>query len=811
MNRKKLFTVLVAVGIAGMLITAEQNEAFIVPLLIGAGIGFGIAILLEHLDKDNSKNIQYDYHASTYANAIKGRLEDINNNYRTAYANAQNMINILNTTSIFWSRLAEHKVAGYVNYTNWTLCKDKVLYELDKNITSMFFAIWNTYALNDLELQDELLRGMENDYQDEDEHYIVADARFYTNGTLYENKILCKKSATENLDNFALTFDFDFNETYDSDSDFIGKWYILWLKVLKEDASLTIKHDGNIETIGYKDGIVNISDFVNITSLNNHAHIYIVGVKISDYKDIYYSSISNFTYMHYKWTGINYRVENERGHFDYDGVLDDGYYHKLYISVSNASGYSSSFYFAFDSDIWKWMADFFKTARQIRETVEINAYNQWQYYHSKGWYNTSDIPADELPIFPDLYFPNWQTLGNLSLNDTLAIYYSILAQLQNQTLINESLLDSDDFKFSGAGIIANISLKNIDSATWDIIDKHRAYIIPIEKPITLTVGKTYNITNKNTTTKEATLYPSDDIYISQLDGSSNTQDLIVRNLGSNNARTYLKFNVNVPLSSINHATLKIYYYQRSTTSPQGKQMDCYSCNESWNESDNITWTNKPTEITLLDSISTPDIGNWISFNVSDMDSWAFEIRFATEGDSSEYMCYFRSSEYSSNKPYLKVNYTISYTNVYNAILYIFDLDTKLFRILYPQTGYALKIWGLTEDGQNITNKTISPTTLKEFTYEKWGFDLSALQQITPPTVVNPNNDLLDWLEEYKNFVIIACIVLGAILTGGSKKGSGAKTIGILLLIAGIGLIFYWYILPPLYSIADFWDKITFWD
>ena len=150
----------------------------------------------------------------------------------------------------------------------------------------------------------------------------------------------------------------------------------------------------------------------------------------------------------------------------------------------------------------------------------------------------------------------------------------------------------------------------------------------------------------------------------------------------------------------------------------------------------------------------------------------------------------------------------------HAKLGIYDLTAmKWYLITVDENTYKnLTIHELYEGNQTVDIITLKLNDVGNITYSTWGFGYIPTTYIPLPSVLtDSDSDIIGWLEEHKGLVIIALIVLGVILTGSSRKGTGGHTLGLLLLVTGIGMAFYFYILPAWNSVSSFWDKITFWD
>ncbi|RLF51744.1 MAG: hypothetical protein DRN11_02290 [Thermoplasmata archaeon] len=142
-------------------------------------------------------------------------------------------------------------------------------------------------------------------------------------------------------------------------------------------------------------------------------------------------------------------------------------------------------------------------------------------------------------------------------------------------------------------------------------------------------------------------------------------------------------------------------------------------------------------------------------------------------------------------------------------LSIFDLETQRYYFITTNetTYYNLTVHQCYEGNQTKDSITITVEDAGKITYYMWGFGYN------PPLFWTPEQfeEFQSWLDKYKGLITIACIVLGIVFTATGRKGSGVQALGIILLIAGIGLAFYWYILPAWKSFTSFWDKLTFWD
>ncbi|MCD6481674.1 MAG: hypothetical protein J7L31_05325, partial [Thermoplasmata archaeon] len=329
--------------------------------------------------------------------------------------------------------------------------------------------------------------------------------------------------------------------------------------------------------------------------------------------------------------------------------------------VNNGSVTSSAYWNR--SGILSWRTRMLDVYNTIKDNMIADANAYWNYLHSLGYYNLSDLPEDYIHVFPDVFLPNMDLLGNLSMENFTALYNAIMAQLAQQ-LADENITNItwDNFKIGDyVGKTANITLKRVTNTTSGdgevIIDKHYCYVIPLESDLTIYTNKTYAITHN---------------------------------------------------------------------------------------------TNKP--------------------------AWA--------------------------------------DNLINQNVMVMDLTTyrTYYIITNETTYYNLTTYDLKEDNNSVNSLDYDVVDPNDFTNAIWGFRFvtpNPEDYIMP--VPQDEQDFWDLLNDYKGIITVGCIVLGVILTAGTRKGTGGHTIGILLLVAGLGMAAYWYILPAVNEITSFFDKLTFWD
>lgn len=117
------------------------------------------------------------------------------------------------------------------------------------------------------------------------------------------------------------------------------------------------------------------------------------------------------------------------------------------------------------------------------------------------------------------------------------------------------------------------------------------------------------------------------------------------------------------------------------------------------------------------------------------------------------------------------------------------------------SGDTLHIYSILEDGEYVETTSITRMSLQEFLITTYGFDVSVFGEWEFP-------QLVEHAEIYLT-IAIACLGIGIPVRflGDKFKGGKYKHIGTLLILAGIGIIVFVYVLP---AIQGFIDWIVFW-
>ncbi len=605
MNRKRLFTICIAIAIAGVLIALPyESNAIGVGAVIGA---FVVGAIIGHWLWHNAHhNVVYTGDADAYREAWNDKLENIKNQVVQITKQICNTIEVFNQTDLYYVRYAERKALEYLDKENFSDFEDELINILDNDTKNLYLNSLKQLLCPLQELKSEM----------------GALATGYIKEKIYLVSGYWKYPSLAVSDGSVAKLYIVVNPAWQSSA---NGWHS-WLESQTPYYSMGA------------DLILNV-DYENITAdelLNKPIRFIIDGKDFSDYVVVH---------TQFFWGGAFYQT----------GEVDIS---KAYISPYIGGQYGNSYNY---KQMFSWIDKLKSVYESIKDNALTNANALWSYYKSLGYTNISQIPDDEIPVFPDIVLDNVEAIGNMSYADAYTIYIAFLRSLANSTLLNQSTITWEDIKIANfSGKVANITLVWANATENETKFTGNAYIIPLEQDLTLEKDKAYVIAKANV--------------------SSSILDIIKN-----------KFNV-------------------------------------------------------------------------------------------------------------------SMLNPIRQQLYIYDIANSVWYYIIPSSNeaYGLYVHELFED-----NKSVNTITLDISNVEQLYFYTPSQNETLP--IFSDNSDLLSILGEYKGLITIACIALGVIFTAGSRKGSGGHTLGIILLLAGIGMAIYFYILPAWESLSSFWDKLTFWD
>ncbi|RLF50888.1 MAG: hypothetical protein DRN11_03795, partial [Thermoplasmata archaeon] len=430
MNRKRIFTVFVAVAIAGMLMALpyESNGfVFTAGVVTGVAITLGMALLYNWLtDKESKTNVVVaDTNATNIKNSIMDYFTRQDEIYNTLQNNHENIVALLEKSKLSWERLAEQKAVDIINRTTWDeYCENYVTEEFDSYVKNILLAQMYDY-LN-----------------------FVGDIALTLNS-------LTNKDIKTGGGGISLLVDTDG-----------GNFYMRNVTLKLEIGGITA------------DEQYNSAMFVsNLSTLQNK------------------SLSSLFSYEWWFWWQ-NHEDKKLRSR-DYvfkvgDYYTDDTGSHvveKIQIKISNDT--TSLTYTITSTERYEISFDDLENAyNEIRLAIINSAQTYWEYLHSLGYYNATDVPDNLIPVYPDVWLHDfWDLLNVTEFNESFALYYALMQQLleqlnnqlqQNNTEpINWTTLDIGNF----TGKKANITLCEASATNGNInviIDADLCYIIPYQ-------------------------------------------------------------------------------------------------------------------------------------------------------------------------------------------------------------------------------------------------------------------------------------------------------------------------------------------
>lgn len=604
MNRKRLFTICIAIAIAGMLIALPyESNAIGVGAVIGA---FVVGAIIGHWLWHNAHhNVVYTGDADAYREAWNDKLENIKNQVVQITKQIQNTIEVFNQTDLYYVRYAERKALEHLDEENFSDFQDELIDILENDTKHLYVNSLKQLLCPLQELEAEM-GALATGY--------IRDKIYLVSGSWTYPDIATSDKSAE----LYIVVNPDMQGKAES-------WHN-WLQSKTAYCSLGA------------DLILNV-DFENITAdelLTKNVYFII---------DAYDVSSKAIVHTQFFWGGTSY------GNSGVD-------ISKAYISPHIGGQYGNGYNY---KQMFSWINKLKSVYESIKDNALTNANALWSYYKSLGYTNISQIPDDEIPVFPDVVLDNVEAIGNMSYADAYTIYIAFLRSLANSTLLNQSTITWQDVRIANfSGKVANITLVWANATENETKFTGNAYIIPLEQDLTLEKDKAYVIAKANV--------------------SSSILDIIKN-----------KFNV-------------------------------------------------------------------------------------------------------------------SMLNPIRQQLYIYDVANSVWYYIIPSSNeaYGFYVHELFED-----NKSVNTVVLDISNVERLYFYTPSQNETLP--IFSDNSDLLSILGEYKGLITIACIALGVIFTAGSRKGSGGHTLGIILLLAGIGMAIYFYILPAWESLSSFWDKLTFWD
>lgn len=451
------------VAIAGMLVALPYESNAVVGAVVAGAIVAGIIFALGYYigQHASSNTPAYTTNYEAYRENWNATITDFGNMFRTWQTEFSNTLSLMNATSLYWQRLAEHEAVKYVNYSTWnSSIEEQILNDIG------FYEWANNYTAGFL-------------------HHL---------GLIFRDIVYEIKGITATEDGLVST-----RVNYGT------SWYVLLSGDKKVDVDARLVFGGDASVFP-----PSLDNYVEYEDLGNGVKIYIyntteklyelandqnVACYVKFYNDSHGSYKAWFSglfggklYYGYNWDGTGWGPNTDANEK----------YNRTKIVVNGISTLEFGW-------IRKEITDYFAQLYGIMNTIRTNALQSaqltWDTYRNVyGYTNYSDIPADKLPVFPDFYL-NFDALKNLSFDDMRALWYSILAQLNDETIFDKTNVTDEDLRITDyKGKIANITLMHVinDTAHEVIFDRHRCYLFAYKDDVTLNVNEIYVITTNLT-------------------------------------------------------------------------------------------------------------------------------------------------------------------------------------------------------------------------------------------------------------------------------------------------------------------------
>lgn len=569
----RILTIVICIGLAFSLTTIETSNAFVFTLgiVIGLLITGGVIGWCLH-EQSNSENVgdnpALKLTEENILTAWQSTAETISNQYKENNVDVQNFVNLFNVSYLYWVRQAEHDVANVISSNNWydaktnmttfddfdDSIKDLILSQLAKYSAQDVYTFRNILETNAKDTVDIVdvngsiidssftygLRPMVSD-RNTDWYlisiYVPADTSLKVDGNLYTEGVYQFHANEHTISE--VTSDSILITGFPTDYDiFSKKYYNLTNERVCGDKSI---HSGGATSFTniYINRKIDKIDF-DITTITGASYV--------DWIDLYGNShrigdsVGQFeVYPHAYVKYIEICVGGGGHDIVITPITVDINYHDIFyrpepvtltVKTSLAGDVELAQYLT-DRDLINFYDMIIPYMKTIKDAMELNAQTLFNLYHSHGWFSTDDIPSNYLVVMPDLVFDNIFALADINITEAMLIYYTLLKQLDNQTLWTESDIDSSDISISDFG--KWMVKGKLTHASDVIFDNEWVWIIPQTESLVLenntNVSLTQSVMFFIPSTQEMFMgYSGDTLHIYSLleDGESSENITITR-------------------------------------------------------------------------------------------------------------------------------------------------------------------------------------------------------------------------------------------------------------------------------------------
>jgi len=498
MNKKRFVTVGLAVAVAFLVVSvpyAQNSDAIIGTVAALIGIAAATSILANYVyDNWIAKNKQ-DSTSPAYTTDYKNYLAQWNNTIsNTKYLldrdeiTANNMLNVLNSSKLFFVRGGEYLAMDVLNASTWdTYCENYVIQGFNDYMLNFTNTITVPYVVDmydflktcqDIEVTNDgnikvvFMDTSHNPARNSPIAYGNLDNRLVSVFVLNDDKYYWDIIPGTITDTTAWQFtEMKDAITHLENND--GTYKMVYRETDAFNTTYGVAFENTTDLTDYLDFIPKL---LIHEIFNNGTYDLYICFNMTNYHNIWY------------YTAYNSAYQYEYGH---GGSIE------AYVNGNYSEPLSINDYIEWDNTLVNLYSS-------IKSDILINANSIWQTYKTAGYGNKSDIPPDEQVLFPDIALGDADALGNVTYNDSFPIWAAAMNSLSNSDLLNSSEISWDDVTIADySGKIVNLTLTkyanttNISDKTI-LINSERCYVMPHTSSLSLYVNKTYLISNTTT-------------------------------------------------------------------------------------------------------------------------------------------------------------------------------------------------------------------------------------------------------------------------------------------------------------------------
>ncbi len=447
---------------------AQRSDAIVgVSIAAGLAIGSFVTFYVCKAIMDSGGSVSYQTPTWKFMEDWMAEGEDYRNNVDLCETNGHNMVEMLEGQNLYWQRVGERAVTDAVNHSTWdAYMRNVATEEFDRMIYNLTVdALLHPYTLTVTEMVVEA-----NAMSDYAGIFPAPDC----------TAELRAVTAKQDLHNYTLA-----GAWHDGDG-----WRTREMEAVVAFGPVSWGGSSYVPP-GYVEPLPdqNHTMFARV----NYSRGLDVGSWLQNDLHVIYSVVDGSGAIKTQDNSLSRMAEPQGG---WDACPESYRQENLSIQFNNGSAVNVS-NLVWGGQALDWKPDLIGQYNRIRTNILNAAYSWWSYLRSQGYTNASEIPADMIPVYPDIALDNVDALGDISRDDAAAIYFSIMSQLDDQTLIQNGTLNPDDFKIGDyRGKMANLTIRyHHDDTVETVVEDSLAYIIPYGETVEVQANTTYLVQN----------------------------------------------------------------------------------------------------------------------------------------------------------------------------------------------------------------------------------------------------------------------------------------------------------------------------